>query len=191
MDAGIDTGTGPRATDEEGAPEAAEEPAPVASPAPAAAALLPPPVVEAASAVAVAAPEARPAPMRPCQITFKGMVGAEGPRSEVRAWLDKLGALTAPMTGGLLVIELVDRGAKETHYQVHMNLTMPSGIVIVPLDHPSNAAHEDIFVAIRNAFRAARRQLELYFQSHPTDVRPVEPRPVEVRAADGPGLSPA
>jgi hypothetical protein len=95
------------------------------------------------------------------------------------------------MTGGHLVIELVDRGAKETHYQVRMDLTMPSGIVIVPLDHPSNAAHEDIFVAIRNAFRAARRQLELYFQSHPGDARPIEPRPVEVRPTDGPAPSPA
>jgi hypothetical protein len=187
MDAGIDTGTEPRATDEEGAAEAAE-PVPVASPvlAPVPAAA-PPPV----AAAAVAVPQARPAPIRPCQITFKGMVGAEGPRSEVRAWLEKLGALTAPMTGGHLVIELVDRGAKETHYQVHLDLTMPSGIVIVPLDHPNNAAHEDIFVAIRNAFRAARRQLDLYFQSHPGDVRPDEPRPVEARPADGPGLSPA
>jgi hypothetical protein len=46
---------------------------------------------------------------------------------------------------------------------------MPAGVVIVGLDHPSNGVHEDIYVAIRNGFRAARRQLEIYFRDHPVE----------------------
>ena len=30
---------------------------------------------------------------------------------------------------------------------------------------PSNRPHEDVYVAIRNAFRAARRQLETHFRT--------------------------
>jgi len=83
----------------------------------------------------------------------------------VHAWLEKLDALTASMTGGQVLIEAVDRGRKERHYRVRMDLTMPTGVVVVDYDHPSNGPHEDVYVAIRNAFRAARRQLETHFRT--------------------------
>ena len=43
-----------------------------------------------------------------------------------------------------------------------MDLTLPTGVVAVSYDHPNNRPHQDICVAIRNAFRAARRQLEAH-----------------------------
>ena len=112
------------------------------------------------------APARRPLPPIACQITFAGMDGSEAPRAEVRAWLERLATLTAPMTGGHVVIEAVDRDRKERQYHVRMELVMPAGPVIVGPDHPSNGPHEDVYVAIRNAFRAARRQLESYFLTH-------------------------
>ena len=116
-------------------------------------------------AVAASAPIAHVAPRRACQITFGGMLASEPTRVEVHAWLAKLNALTASMTGGHVLIEAVDRGHKEQHYRVRMDLTMPTGVVVVDYDHPHNRAHEDVYVAIRNAFRAARRQLETHFQT--------------------------
>ena len=102
-----------------------------------------------------------PIPHRPCRITFQGFTGSEPPRIEVQAWLGRLGALTAPMTGGEVTIEAVDQGRKERCYRVRMELVMPAGPLIVGADHPANPPHEDVYVAIRNAFRAARRELEL------------------------------
>jgi len=102
-----------------------------------------------------------PVPPRPCRITFHGFVPSEPPRVEVRAWLARLGALTAPMTGGEVAIEAVDQGRKERRYRVRMELVMPAGAVLVGSDHPANLPHEDVYVAIRNAFRAARRELEM------------------------------
>ena len=104
-------------------------------------------------------------PRRPCQITFSGLVASEPARVEVHAWLEKLDALTASMTDGQLLIEAVDRGRHERHYRVRMSLTLSTGVVVVDYDHPSNTPHEDVFVAIRNAFRAARRQLEAHVQA--------------------------
>jgi len=83
-------------------------------------------------------PAAPSVPLRPCRITFDGLYASEAPRIEVRAWLDRLGALTAPMTGGHVAIESIVQSRKERRYRVHMELTMPAGVVIVELDHPSN-----------------------------------------------------
>ena len=93
------------------------------------------------------------------------MLASEPTRLEVHAWLDRLHTLTASMTGGQVLIEAVDRCRKERHYRFRMNLNMPTGVVVVDHDHPSNGSHEDVFVAIRNAFRAARRELETHFRT--------------------------
>ena len=122
------------------------------------------PGAESAPLVAILAPAlvARVVPRAPCQIAFGGMLASEPPRVEVHAWLDRLGALTASMTAGQVRIEAVDRGRKPQHYRVRMDITLPTGVVVVDYDHPSNGPHEDVYVAIRNAFRAARRQLEAH-----------------------------
>jgi ribosome-associated translation inhibitor RaiA len=118
---------------------------------------------------------ARPvAPRANCQIAFVGTTASEPPRAEVHAWLAKLGRLTAPMTEGRVVIEALDEDHKERRYRVRMDLTMPNGVVTVGHDHPNNGAHEDIYVAIRNAFRAGRRELEAYSLSRGA------PAPVEL-----------
>jgi hypothetical protein len=109
----------------------------------------------------VAQPAPPPIPPRPCRIVFKGCAASEPPRVEVHAWLSRLGALTAAMTGGEVAIEAIDEGRKERCYRVRMELLMASGPLIVNADHPANPPHEDVYVAIRNAFRAARRELEL------------------------------
>lgn len=119
-------------------------------------------------------PARQVAPRANCQIVFVGAAASEPPRAEVHAWLAKLGLLTAPMTEGRVVIEAVDEDHKERRYRVRMDLTMPDGVVTVGHDHPSNAAHEDIYVAIRNAFRAGRRELTAYSLSHGA------PAPVEL-----------
>lgn len=106
-------------------------------------------------------PKLVPVPPRPCRITFEGFPASEPPRIEIRAWLARLGDLTAPMTGGEVAIEVRDHGRKERRYHVRMELTMPAGPVIVGADHPANLPHEDLYVAVRNAFRAARRELEM------------------------------
>jgi hypothetical protein len=142
----------------------------------------------------------RPKPPHPCQITFRGMDPSEAGRVEVRAWLDRLGTLASPMTAGQVVIEAVDEGRREDRrYHVRMELTMPEGVVVVGPEHPSNGAHEDVYVAIRNAFRAARRELETFAQAHPRAAveivepapRPTEATPLPLPAEATPSTLPA
>ena len=95
-----------------------------------------------------------------CQVTFVGMDAVEAAKVEVRAWLPRLGPLTDEMTAAHVVIEALEEHRKERRYRARMELTLRDGVVVVTHDHPSNVPHEDLYVAIRNAFRAARRQLE-------------------------------
>ncbi|MFL5305808.1 MAG: HPF/RaiA family ribosome-associated protein [Polyangia bacterium] len=105
-------------------------------------------------------PDIAPAAPPPCRITFHGCAASEPPRVEVRAWLARLGALTGPMLGGDVAIEAVDEARKERCYRVRIQLQMPAGPVLVGSDHPANLPCDDVYVAIRNAFRIARRELE-------------------------------
>ena len=88
-----------------------------------------PPVADVAPIVVVP-----PVPPRPCRITFHGFTASEPPRVEVRAWLARLGALTAPMTGGEVAIEALDQGRQERRYRVRMELVLPAGSVLVGSD---------------------------------------------------------
>jgi cold shock CspA family protein len=85
------------------------------------------------------------------QIAFKGMDVNRAIEAEVRAWLDKLAApmVAAGITGGKIVVESVDGRHLGSRHRA---------LAIGP-DHPANGAHEDVFVAVRNAFRALRRLL--------------------------------
>jgi hypothetical protein len=97
-----------------------------------------------------------------CRVTFVGMDAAEGAAAEVRGWIPRLGIIMDSASAVHVLIESVEERRKQRLYRVRMELTMPDGVMAVSHDHPSNTAHEDVFVAIRNAFRAARRQLESY-----------------------------
>lgn len=45
-------------------------------------------------------------------------------------------------------------------YTVRVDLVVPGGEIVVNRDHHLDHAHEDVFVALRDAFDAARRRLE-------------------------------
>jgi cold shock CspA family protein/ribosome-associated translation inhibitor RaiA len=45
-------------------------------------------------------------------------------------------------------------------YSVRVDLVVPGGEIVVNREHHLDQAHEDVFVALRDSFRAARRRLE-------------------------------
>jgi ribosomal subunit interface protein len=45
-------------------------------------------------------------------------------------------------------------------YSVRVDLRVPGGQIVVNRDHHLDHAHEDVFVAVRDSFAAARRRLE-------------------------------
>jgi len=60
-------------------------------------------------------------------------------------------------------------------FQVHIDLTVPNGEIVVSRDNHEDHAHEDVYVAIRDAFDAARRQLEDFARKQRGEVKAHEP----------------
>ena len=54
---------------------------------------------------------------------------------------------------------------KGSIFQVNIDVTVPGKEIVVSREPGLNHAHEDIYVAVRDAFAAARRQLEDYTKS--------------------------
>jgi ribosome-associated translation inhibitor RaiA len=49
---------------------------------------------------------------------------------------------------------------KGTLYSCRMDITVPGGEIVVNRDHPLDHAHEDVYMALHDAFDAARRLIE-------------------------------
>ncbi len=65
------------------------------------------------------------------------------------------------ITGCHVVVAQPHRHHREGRlYSVRVDLVVPGGEIVVNREHHLDHAHEDVFVALRDAFDAARRRLE-------------------------------
>jgi len=99
----------------------------------------------------------------PLQITFRDMDPSAAIEERIREKATKLDTVYDRIMSCRVVIQAPHRHHhKGKLYNVHIDLTVPQGELIVSRDPKDNHAHEDVYVAIRDAFRAAERQLEDY-----------------------------
>lgn len=98
----------------------------------------------------------------PLQITFKNMAPSPALESRIREKARKLERFSDRIAGCRVVVEAPHRRHHQGKlYQVSIDITVPpKGDLIVSREHRRDHAHEDAYVAIRDAFDAAIRQLE-------------------------------
>ena len=97
----------------------------------------------------------------PLQITFQNMEPSPAVEARIREKALKLDRFHDHIMACRVVVEPL--GQHHHHgnlYQIRIDITVPGNEVVVSRDSGLNHAHEDIYVAIRDAFNAARRQLE-------------------------------
>lgn len=95
------------------------------------------------------------------QISFRGMEPSPAVEAQVRRHAEELERFSDRLLGCRIVIEEVNADHREGRiYGVRIDLAVPGGPVIVNREPGQHHAHEDIYVAIRDAFDAARRRLE-------------------------------
>ena len=113
----------------------------------------------------------------PLTITYRDLQASPAIESLVRGWAAKLDAVYDRIERCEVVIERPHQHHRQgQHYHVRVRLAVPGPDVQVNREHPLDGAHEDLHVAIRDAFRAARRQLEDHARRLRTDVKAhVEP----------------
>jgi cold shock CspA family protein len=109
------------------------------------------------------------------QITFDDIPVDESVRAATLEHIDQLERLSDRITGCHVVIGQPHRHHREGRlYSVRVDVRVPGGEIVVNREHPLDHAHEDVHVAIRDAFAAARRRLE----DHVRRLRGVEKRHV-------------
>jgi ribosome-associated translation inhibitor RaiA len=101
----------------------------------------------------------------PLEIRYHQFEGSEALEGEIRRHVDKLNRIYERLIACRISIELPHRQHKTGNVpEVHIELSVPSGIKLVVSREPHKAqqrhARPDIHTALREALKAAERQLK-------------------------------
>ncbi|MBI1422397.1 MAG: 30S ribosomal protein S30 [Gammaproteobacteria bacterium] len=114
----------------------------------------------------------------PLQITYRDMPPSEAVDASIRERAQKLEIFADNITSCRVVIEAPHKHHhKGQLFSIHIDITLPGHEIAVSRQPDKNHAHEDIYVAIRDAFDAARRQLEDYNRRYHGNVKLHQPEP--------------
>ncbi len=99
----------------------------------------------------------------PYQITFRDLPASEAVEAKIRQQIEKLNRFYDHIISCRVIIEVLHKHHHQGRiYHVRIDLTVP-GRELVINRHPSqHQSHENLYVAIRDAFAAAQRQLKSY-----------------------------
>ena len=98
----------------------------------------------------------------PVQIIFRDIPPSEAVETRIREKADKLQRFYPHIKHCRVVIEEQHRHHQGNLYDIKIDVSVPEKEIVVNQMKHENHAHEDIYVAIRDAFDAAKRQLEDY-----------------------------
>ncbi|MDZ8055314.1 MAG: HPF/RaiA family ribosome-associated protein [Aulosira sp. ZfuVER01] len=97
----------------------------------------------------------------PLQITFRNIPQSEAVEEKIRILAAKLDRFYNRITSCRVIVDAPHRHQRNGKlYQVRIDMTVPNGEIVIKRDPPERQSHEDIYVAIRDAFDAAKRQLQ-------------------------------
>ncbi len=103
----------------------------------------------------------------PLRTTFRNMPSSEAVERSIGKHVESLGRLSDRIMGCRVVVE-----ARQTRHQqgnlfhVRIGLTVPGGGIVAGREPATRHAHDDVYVALGDAFDAARRQVEDYERRH-------------------------
>jgi cold shock CspA family protein len=127
------------------------------------------------------------------QVTFKGMEPSVAIEQRIHQEVHKLERFHSRVMGCRVVVEAPHRHHRKGNlYHVSIDLTVPGAEIVVNRNGERNHAHEDAYVAVRDAFAAAARKLEDHARRRRGDVKthetPQHGRVTRVFAHEGYGF---
>ena len=112
------------------------------------------------------------AKMIPLQITWRDMDKSEAVETSVREHVQKLDQICDHINSCRVVIEAPHHHKNKGNiFHISIDITAPGKEIAVTRDPSKHQAHEDMYVAIRDAFNTARRQLQEYARKQRGDVK--------------------
>lgn len=117
----------------------------------------------------------------PLQITIRDMEHSDALEAHIRERADKLDEFFDRIISCRVVVEMPHKHQHQgKQFNVRIDIGVPGSEIVVNRDN-----HEDVFVALRDAFDAAKRRLEDYSRKTRGDVKKHEPRrPAEPGSVD-------
>jgi len=101
----------------------------------------------------------------PLQVTFRNMDHSPALETRIGEKVAKLEQLCGDIGGCRVMVETEHQNQNKGNlFHVRIDLTLPSGELVVSHQSPHNQAHEDAYVAVRDAFDAMRRQLQRHLE---------------------------
>jgi ribosome-associated translation inhibitor RaiA len=102
----------------------------------------------------------------PLQITFRDMDSSPALEAAIRQALDKLEEHCQRITSCKVVVQSPHKHQLHGRlFQVTVDMTLPGREIVVARSHEDRGEHEDAHLAVRDAFRAARRALESHLEA--------------------------
>jgi ribosomal subunit interface protein len=97
----------------------------------------------------------------PLQITFSNMTPSEAIRARIEELAAKLDRFHARIMSCRVVVRAPNRRQRTGRlYHVNIDLKLPGHEIAINRDPPQDHSHEDVYVAIRDAFNALVRRIE-------------------------------
>ena len=108
----------------------------------------------------------------PLQITFRNLDHSDAVEAAIQEKAKKLERFSHHITSCKVVIEADHlHHHKGNLYHVRIDISVPGDEIVVSREPHKDHSHEDAYVTIRDAFDAAKRQLDDYEQIHRRDVK--------------------
>jgi ribosomal subunit interface protein len=99
----------------------------------------------------------------PLQIIFHNMEPSDAVEANIKEKAAKLERFSDKITSCRVTVEAPHKHHhKGNIYHIAVDVTVPDAEIVVSRNPHDNHAHEDIYVAIRDAFNSTRRRLEDY-----------------------------
>lgn len=104
---------------------------------------------------------------KPLEITFRHMEPSEALEAAIREKAKKLERFHAEIIGCSVVVETPHKHHHQGNlFHIRVDVTVPGKEIVVKRSPDEHHAHEDPYVAVRDAFDAVLRQLENYTREH-------------------------
>lgn len=97
----------------------------------------------------------------PLEITFRGFPHSDAVETRVREKAAKLEQFCDNIISCKVALELEHQHQHQGNlFHVRIDLKVPAKHIVVSREHHDKQSHEDMYVALRDAFDVAKRQLE-------------------------------
>ncbi len=115
----------------------------------------------------------------PMEITFRHMGHSRSVEEAVRHRGEKLDQFYPRITSCRVLVETLHhkQGANGLVYHVRVDVIVPGGELVGQREPPRQHFHEDVFIAVRDAFDEVEREVKDYARMRRGSVKTHEPRP--------------